>query len=129
MIYDPNSTIPHSHEVRVTMRGVRLSDGGTPVQVSTRSDFIAPDLSAPSTLAIELDKGKRGWSDYDVKVPAPAETRADVVNREALDYTCGTPIARTTKSTGNRVYRPASSRGAAHRARQAAVQARFGSKF
>lgn len=94
MIYNPNSTIPQSHEVRVTMRGVRLTDGGTPVQVSTRSDFIAPELSRPSTLAIELDKGIRGWSDYDVKVPAPAETRADVVNREALDYTCSTPVVR-----------------------------------
>lgn len=67
-MFDPNSTIPHAHEVRVTMRGVRLTPDGSLVQVSTRSDFIAPDLSGPSTLAIELDKGLTGWTRDDVEV-------------------------------------------------------------
>jgi hypothetical protein len=67
MTFDPNSTVPRAPEVRVTLRGVRLSENGKPVQVSTRSDFIAPDLSPVSVLATELDKGRPGWTDRDNK--------------------------------------------------------------
>ena len=63
MIYDPNSVIAQSHETRVRARGVRLTPDGSPVQVSTRSDFIAPDYAPASTHEIELDKGLAGWSD------------------------------------------------------------------
>ena len=47
----------HEHrEVRVTARQ------------SIRKDFIAPDLSPVSLLNRELEKGKAGWTDTDVKV-------------------------------------------------------------
>lgn len=96
--FDPNSTIPRAAEVRVTMRGVRLTPDGFPVQVSTRSDFIAPELSRPSTLATELDKGLRGWSDYGVKISAPVNGGVIVgrAERELADMTAGHPIRRTT---------------------------------
>jgi len=63
MIYDPNSTIAQSHEARVRARGVRLSPNSSATsQVSTRSDFIAPDYASPSTHEIEMEKGRAGWS-------------------------------------------------------------------
>ena len=82
------------HEVRVTMRGVRLSEGGAPTQVSTRSDFIAPDLSAPSTLALELDKGLRGWSDYDNEIATVDPVFPDRSKRDLEALTAGTPIRK-----------------------------------
>lgn len=60
--FDPNSTVPHAHEVRVRARGVRITQDGKPVQVSTRSDFIAPDQSPLPTLVVEQMKGLRGWT-------------------------------------------------------------------
>jgi len=64
MIYDPTSTIVESHEARVRVRGVRLSPNSNATsQVSTRSDFIAPDYAAPSTIELELEKGLAGWSE------------------------------------------------------------------
>lgn len=71
-VIDPNSTVPTAFEVRVTRRGVRLTSDGAPQQVSTRSDFIAPDLSAPSTHAVESEKGKRGWTFHDKRLPEAA---------------------------------------------------------
>lgn len=79
-----------AHEVRVRARGVRLTPDGKGVQVSTRSDFIAPDLSAPSTLAIELDKGLAGWTRDDVK---PA-TVTPVFPKHEDDYAVGTAVIR-----------------------------------
>ncbi len=87
---DPNSTIPEAHEVRVTMRGVRISEHGSPVQVSTRSDFIAPELSGPSTLAIELDKGLTGWTDTEKRVTSVLP----VFPKHADDHTVGKSIIR-----------------------------------
>lgn len=102
---DPNSTIHAVREVRVTMRGVRLSENGSPVQVTVRSDFIAPDLSAPATSAVELDKGLRGWSDYDVKVPAPVNGGVIVgkAERELEELTVGKTVIRTKAPATGRV--------------------------
>ncbi|QFG04577.1 hypothetical protein SEA_JEEVES_102 [Mycobacterium phage Jeeves] len=48
----------HEHrEVRVTPRK------------SIRQDFIAPDLSPVRRVDLELDKGLKGWTDYETKVP------------------------------------------------------------
>ncbi|AKF14261.1 hypothetical protein SEA_LUCHADOR_97 [Mycobacterium phage Luchador] len=48
----------HEHrEVRVTPRK------------SIRQDFIAPDLSPVRTVDRELDKGLKGWTDFETKVP------------------------------------------------------------
>ena len=81
MVFDPNSTVPRAPEVRVTARGVRLSpNSNATFQVSTRSDFVAPELSAPSTLAIELDKGKAGWT----AGPIPADKRPSYIVRAEL---------------------------------------------
>ncbi len=101
---DPNSTIPTAFEVRVTMRGVRLTPDGSPVQVSTRSDFVAPELSAPSLLAQELDKGLRGWTRDDVELSDKrpqhlirAERARKAQAKADLDeITVGTAIVRTT---------------------------------
>lgn len=100
---DPNATIPSVREVRVTMRGVRLSPDGTPMQVSTRSDFIAPDLSAPSTLSLELDKGLRGWSDYDKHVEDTTPRFTDWAKRDLAEVTAGTPMFRKAPGKGLRV--------------------------
>ena len=70
-MFDPNSTVHRAPEVRVTMRGERITENGSPVQVSTRSDFVAPELSAPSTSALEQSKGLRGWT----AGPVPADKR------------------------------------------------------
>lgn len=115
-VIDPNSTIATAFETRVTMRGVRLTPDGGRVQVSTRSDFIAPDLSAPSTHAIESDKGKRGWTFHDVRPDVVgyepvSQTQtasgkrgsgmgvgdhrpADLADRQLAQYRAGTPIRR-----------------------------------
>ncbi|AXH50779.1 hypothetical protein SEA_SNAPE_100 [Mycobacterium phage Snape] len=37
---------------------------------SIRTPFIAPELSPAPTLAVELDKGTKGWTDFDKKVPS-----------------------------------------------------------
>lgn len=122
---DPNSIIPHAREVRVTMRGVRLTPDGAPVQVSTRSDFIAPELSAPALIDREMDKGLRGWTFHDVKPVDHRDpsTRSFMNRRAALikaraqaivdDATCGTTVIRTVKPVSNR--RVLNGTGPAHR--------------
>lgn len=107
---DPNSSIASAREVRVTMRGVRLTDGGEPVQVSTRSDFIAPDLSPVRTVDIECEKGERGWTGQDVKLvdarPLHIQ-RADRARKaQALadlnDLVLGTPIVFAKAPTADK---------------------------
>jgi hypothetical protein len=122
---DPNSTIPHAREVRVTMRGVRITDGGRPVQVSTRSDFIAPELSAPSTTALEQDKGKAGWTNKDVTpVDHRDAAKRSFMNRRAEliaaraqaildDATCGKTVIST--KAPQRELRVLNRQGPAHR--------------
>lgn len=47
----------HEHrEVRVTARE------------SVRTPFVAPELSSPRVIDLELEKGLQGWTDFDVKV-------------------------------------------------------------
>lgn len=66
-MFDPNAKVTSHHEVRVTMRGVRLAPDGMPVQVSTRSDFVAPDIAPLTTHQREMMKGQRDWTNTDVK--------------------------------------------------------------
>lgn len=115
-MFDPNSTIKHVHEVRVTMRGVRISETGSPVQVSTRSDFIAPEVSPPSTLAIELDKGRRGWSDYDNK-PEVVVINGGTVSGGYRDSSIGFNVGQTVirKAPVDRKTRVLNVQGPAHR--------------
>ncbi len=119
-MFDPNSTIPAAHEVRVTGRGVRLTPDGSPVQVSTRSDFIAPDLSAPSTLAIELNKGLRGWTRDDVEVidarplhlQRAERARKQQADDDAQAMSCGVTVVRhTARSNGKVLNRTGPRRG------------------
>lgn len=60
------SHLPEFREVRVTPRGARLTPNGKIQGVTAQ--FIAPELSAPSTHALEMEKGKSGWTDFDKKV-------------------------------------------------------------
>lgn len=112
---DPNSTLPHAREARVTMRGVRLTPDGSPVQVSTRSDFIAPDVAPVSTLALELSKGERDWTDFDVKVAMPVNGGVIVgkAERELAQLTAGTTVIRKTSRPDTR--RVLNVQGPAHR--------------
>ena len=105
-MFDPNSTIPQAHEVRVTMRGVRLTPDGKPVQVSTRSDFIAPELSAPSTLAFELSKGQRGWTATDVIVPDMRPLHLQRAERARKEQAAADAQAMTCGATRIRRPRP-----------------------
>jgi hypothetical protein len=88
-------TIPQIHEVRVTAR----------LRVSTRSDFIAPDVSPVSTLAAELDKGLAGWTAHDVKLSLPVNGGVIVgrATEELAALTAGTEVIRRTAPTGMRV--------------------------
>lgn len=107
-MFDPTSPIPRAPEVRVTMRGVRLTPDGAAVQVSTRSDFIAPDLSPVSTLATELAKGARYWSEGTTPEDKRPQhlIRAEKARKALLDadnqaLTVGTTVIRhTSASTG-----------------------------
>lgn len=99
-------SIPSVHEVRVTMRGVRLTPDGSPVQVSTRSDFIAPDLSPVRTVDLESAKGLRGWTAHDVKVPSVGTTQhtpKGLADRRLDAMTVGTTVVRTTDTRTMRV--------------------------
>lgn len=124
-MFDPNSPVKRAPEVRVTMRGVRLTPDGSPVQVSTRSDFIAPELSAPSTTNLEQAKGLRGWTDTDVKpedrrpvgLQVFEKNRQRMINERAAaivkDAKAGTTVIRHTAPTqGLRVL---NRQGPAHR--------------
>lgn len=97
MIFDPNSPIAQSHETRVRARGVRLTPDGAAVQVSTRSDFVAPDISPLSTHQIEMDKGLAGWTDRDNK-PEVVNVNGGImhVTRDLMldPFTCGTTVIR-----------------------------------
>ena len=107
-MFDPNSTMAQSHEARVTMRGVRLTETGLPVQVSTRSDFIAPDQSPVALIETEMAKGLKGWTDSDIKpelVGYNPKTGRGVNNalptghaeRVLSGFTAGTTVLRTAR--------------------------------
>lgn len=86
------------HEVRVTERK------------SVTMPFVAPDLSPATLLSRELDKGLKGWTDFDVKV---TDVRGDhlpkgLAERELEEISAGTPL-RKTLATGPKVSRPHSS--------------------
>ena len=93
-------SIPEFHEVRVRARGVRLNpDSNATSQVSTRSDFIAPDLSPVSTQAIELfEKGLSGWTDSDKRVESVTPVFPDHAKRDLAAITLGKTIIRRTSA-------------------------------
>lgn len=94
-MYDPNSTMPVVREVRVTMRGVRLSENGSPVQVSTRSDFIAPEVSPVRLIDSEAEKGTRGWTDYDVKLSLAVNGgKTNIADRQLAALSVGKTVIR-----------------------------------
>ncbi|QDP44673.1 hypothetical protein SEA_NOTHINGSPECIAL_89 [Mycobacterium phage NothingSpecial] len=83
-------------EVRVTARK------------SIKTPFVAPELSAVRTVDQELDKGTKGWTDFDTKVP---DLRGDhlpagLAERQLEEMKVGTFIrkaprkARVVSSTG-----------------------------
>ena len=102
---DQNATIKSHHEVRVTMRGVRLTLDGDNVQVSTRSDFVAPDMAPVPQTDIEQAKSLKGWTDITVKVAAIAVTDhkpKGLNDRVISEYKLGPTIKRPRPVYGSK---------------------------
>lgn len=73
------------HEVRVTARQ------------SVTTPFVAPELSPASLLSRELDKGLKGWTDFDQKIEVEGDCKpSGLAERQLEEITVGTPIRRTT---------------------------------
>ncbi|AHJ86454.1 hypothetical protein 40AC_91 [Mycobacterium phage 40AC] len=75
-------------EVRVTARK------------SVRTPFVAPELSAPRLVDLELDKGLKGWTDRDVKIPTEGDGRPKGMAERQLEEMniSGTRIIRKPRS-------------------------------
>ncbi|UQS94673.1 hypothetical protein SEA_RIFTER_104 [Mycobacterium Phage Rifter] len=74
-------------EVRVTARK------------SVKAPFTAPELSAPRTVDIELDKGLKGWTDTDVKIEEPGDCKpVGLAARQLEEITLG-KVARKARPT------------------------------
>ncbi|QFP95574.1 hypothetical protein SEA_GAUGELDP_91 [Mycobacterium phage GaugeLDP] len=108
------SAFAEHREVRVTARK------------SIRTPFTAPELSAPRTVDLELDKGLKGWTDFDVKIEEPGDARPKgLAERQLEAMTVGNVIRKArparqgkTLSTGpNAHYRAMQARAAALAAR------------
>jgi len=105
---DQNATIHSAHEVRVRMRGNRLSIDGPAVQVTM--PFIAPDRAPQSTHETELAKGSRDWTSQD-KVDLigyrpktglgelSSVRPVGLADRQLAEVKVGTTIIRKPKST------------------------------
>lgn len=104
-MFDPGATVVSVHEVRVTQRGVRLTDGGKRVQVSTKSDFIAPDISPVRVIDLESEKGRRGWTDTEVKLSLAVNGGqiAGRAERDLAELQAGRSVIR--KPAPTKVYR------------------------
>jgi len=85
------------------MNGTGLpSNGMREVRVTARKgtprDFIAPEVSSPSTLALELEKGARGFTDTDAKVvtvvTTPAEEKAKRLAKDVKVMYAGKRVIR-----------------------------------
>ncbi|BBC43649.1 hypothetical protein PBI_AN9_95 [Mycobacterium phage AN9] len=62
-------------------RNVKASERNT-----IRMPFVAPELSPVRTVDLELEKGTKGWTDIDVKVPAdPRDELIKARNEELLE--------------------------------------------
>lgn len=81
-------------EVRVTARE------------SIRPLFVAPELSPVPLLNRELDKGLKGWTDFDNKpaeVGKPSQVRpVDLAERQLEEMTAGTTRIRRPKPAAKR---------------------------
>lgn len=102
-------------ETRVRPRGVRLTPNGR--LTSVKADFIPADLSPVSTHALEMDKGRAGWTDTDKKIETVTPTpKPD----PALDYTIGSAVIRRDRNRPARTVTGGPT--ASYRARVAAAQ-------
>ncbi|AEL17773.1 hypothetical protein TURBIDO_95 [Mycobacterium phage Turbido] len=72
-------------EVRVTARE------------SCKTPFVAPDQAPVRLLDRELDKGLKGWTDFDVKIEEEGDCRPKgMAERQLEELTLGTVVRRTT---------------------------------
>ncbi|APC43238.1 hypothetical protein SEA_JAAN_91 [Mycobacterium phage Jaan] len=105
----------HEHrEVRVTARK------------SVRQDFIAPDLSPVRLIDRELEKGLKGWTDFDVKIEQEGNAKPKgLAERQLEELKVGTPARRRPLRQG-RVVSPTGPNAhyQAMKARAAALSAR-----
>lgn len=91
------SAFPEHHEVRVTARQ------------SVTTPFIPEELSPPSLLARELDKGLKGWTDFDKRVEEVGLVDGGKVRAaqiEADEMTVGETIIRKVSASNATVRRP-----------------------
>ena len=91
--------LPEFREVRVTSRGVRLTEHGKLVAVNTRSDFVAPDISPVSTHQLELEKGQVGWTDFDKRVETLTSDRRErqLAAQRLREATVGETVIRAPR--------------------------------
>lgn len=75
-------------EVRVTARE------------SVKTPFVAPDMAPVAMIDLELEKGLKGWTDFDCRPEVINPTNADYVKAKsealASDMTVGTVIRKVT---------------------------------
>ncbi|AGS82778.1 hypothetical protein ANNAL29_97 [Mycobacterium phage AnnaL29] len=84
-------------------RNVKASERDT-----TRMPFVAPELSPAPLLARELDKGLKGWTDFDVKIEDTAMIDGGAVRAAEQEFeamTVGTYVPRVKAPTA-KVRRP-----------------------
>ncbi|AFI25005.1 hypothetical protein [Mycobacterium phage SWU1] len=82
-------------EVRVTARE------------SVKTPFVAPELSAPRLLDRELEKGLKGWTDFDYKIELPGDARpVGLAERQLEEITVGTAIRKAPRAHAPKVRRP-----------------------
>jgi len=85
-------------------RNVKASERNT-----IRMPFVAPELSPAPLLARELEKGTKGWTDFDKKVETVAMVDGAAVRAAKEEFeqiTCGEVIIRKAPKTTARVRRP-----------------------
>ncbi|QUE25771.1 hypothetical protein SEA_SMEAGAN_97 [Mycobacterium phage Smeagan] len=64
---------------------------------SIRTPFIAPDQAPVRLLDRELEKGLKGWTDFDVKIEEEGDCRPKgMAERQLEEMTVGTVVRRTT---------------------------------
>ncbi|ATN92223.1 hypothetical protein SEA_TIPSYTHETREX_94 [Mycobacterium phage TipsytheTRex] len=83
-------------EVRVTARE------------SVKTPFVAPELSAPRLLDRELEKGLKGWTDFDYKIEEEGDGRPQgLAERQLEEITVGkTVIRKAPRANAPKVRRP-----------------------
>ncbi|ADB93789.1 hypothetical protein REDROCK_96 [Mycobacterium phage RedRock] len=76
---------------------------------TSKTPFIAPDIAPVALLDRELEKGLKGWTDFDVKIEDNAMVDGGAVRAAEAEFeamTVGTMIARKAPATTARVRRP-----------------------